>query len=432
MDPEEQQQREKKTGKCVRSLAANHDNGAASRNANAEQGQRKALALSTEPFKQRPPAKVANTDEQPGKYVRLLDLVHNSRAVISPVPTVKQRRAKLMEDLMIALEKNNTLRERSVDLSIDPSFDCVTETSRSTMSEDSGTPRSEMLLVTSLNNWTLSNLNIPECTPSDGATEIDKRAFDYWKDIFLTSIQMFNTCDEQTKFGLFKIKAGPKLRDIFNTTVSCHGMPDEATAPFSNAMERCNDYFSSRTNLIAQRSKLMSLCQSTSETSMQFVLRVSSAAKLCNYTAEEEMEAVVRVISKGALDSRVRISAHRNWAKQGSMKDLINLVRDRELEIANEEEYQRTHGNREVAKIAAVSQHTYEPPWRNQGNFRPNYNGYWRSEEEELVVPVGAVVVVSGAVEVLRFVLMGAIKDLSPLIIAGDVEVSSIFQTDVR
>lgn len=278
-----------------------------------------------------------------------------------------------MEELMAALEKNNSLRERSVQLADDPMFSAETQPpSSSTMREDFGATRNESLLVTTLSNWTLSNIYIPECTPLDGEGEIDKRAFDYWKDIFHSSIKIVNATDEQTMFGLFKIKAGPKLRDIFFTTVSGPGMSCEATAPFSNAMERLNDYFGSRTNILAQRGKLMSLSQNATENSMQFVRRVSTAAKLCNYTDDEEMEAVVRVITKGALDSRVRVLAHRNWVKQGSMKDLIDLVRDRELEKANEEEFQRNHGKVEVAKVAAISQQPYGTPWQSQGNFRPN------------------------------------------------------------
>lgn len=281
-----------------------------------------------------------------------------------------------MEKLMAELEKNNSLRERSAQLSDDPIFGSenqVPSTSSAVLGE-LATVRNQSLLVTTLNNWTLSNLNIPECKPLDGADEIDKRAFDHWKDIFHSSIQLVNATDEHAKFGLFKVKAGLQLRDIYDTTVSGPGMSCAETAPFSNAMERLDDYFGSRTNIIAQRGKLMSLCQNTTENSMQFVRRAISAAKLCNYTEAEEMEAVVRVVTKGALDSRIRVLAHRNWIKQGSMKDLIDLARDWELEKANEEEFQRTRGKLEVAKVAAVSQQSYG---QGRGAFRPSYPVNW-------------------------------------------------------
>ena len=102
----------------------------------------------------------------------------------------------------------------------------------------------------------------------------------------------------------------------------------------------------------------MSMFQTSTETSIDFVRRVGSAAKLCEYTVGKEMEAIVRIITKGAFDSRVRILAHRNWVKDGSMKDLIDLVRDHEVEKLNEEEFQRSRGSREVSTIASVTRGT--------------------------------------------------------------------------
>lgn len=125
--------------------------------------------------------------------------------------------------------------------------------------------------------------------------------------------------------------------------------------------------------MLSQRGKMMNLCQASTESSVEFVRRVASTAKLCNYGADEEMEAVVRVITTGANDSRVRILARRNWVKQGSMKDLIDLVREHELEKANEEEFQKAHQRNEPAVIATVSRRPQE--LERQERFRMNWRG---------------------------------------------------------
>lgn len=120
----------------------------------------------------------------------------------------------------------------------------------------------------------------------------------------------------------------------------------------------------------------MNLCQLPSESSVEFVRRVASAAKLCNYGNDEEMEAVVRVVTTGASDSRIRILARRNWVKQGSMKDLIDQVREHEQEQVIEEEFQRTRSRGGPATVAMIAQNPQE--LQAQGLFRSNWRGNWR------------------------------------------------------
>lgn len=285
----------------------------------------------------------------------------------------KLSKKKLMKELKAALEKNNFLREKVASLTAEEVE--INSPCSSTMRQDFGVTSHESLLLTSMSNWTLGTINIPECVPTDGEVDIDKRAFEQWKDIFYASISLVNTQDERTLFGLFKIKAGSKLREIYNTTVSSPDMPNQLTAPLSNAMERLNGYFSSRTYILGQRGKLMNMSQAPTESSMQFVRRVGSAAKMCNYKEDEEMEAMVRVLTKGASDSRIRVLAYRNWIKQGSLKDLIDLVRDRELEKVNEDEYQRNHVNNTAVTIAAVERKPQEMPDMSYGNNRFNFRG---------------------------------------------------------
>ncbi|XP_062556990.1 uncharacterized protein LOC134221833 [Armigeres subalbatus] len=272
-------------------------------------------------------------------------------AASAPIKTPSKK--KIMKELKQALDKNNSLREQVATLT--SGKDTVFESKQASSSN----VRDDTLLST-MNSLTLGTLNIPMCTPSEGETEIDKRAFEYWKDMLVSSLQLINAADEHTKFGVFKIKSGPKLREIFQTTSTSPGMPDEKSAPFSNALARLDEYYGSRAYTLSQRGKLMMLSQEASESSIGFVRRVASAAKLCNYGPDEEMEAVVRVVTKGASDGRVRVLAHRNWVKQGTMKDLIDLVRDREIERTNEEEFQRVHGQGGTSMIAAVSQPGYE------------------------------------------------------------------------
>ncbi|XP_062542255.1 uncharacterized protein LOC134210226 [Armigeres subalbatus] len=296
-------------------------------------------------------------------------------------PTKKLSKKKILKELKEALEKNNELREKVTNLTSGKDGCFSSDSSYAVTRQARDDP-----LHSTMGSWTLGSLNIPICTPSEGETEIDKRAYEYWKEILVSSLQLVNAVDEQMKFGVFKIKSGPKLREIFQTTSTGPGMPDEETSPFSNALARIDEYYGSRTYTLSQRGKLMMLMQSTTESSIAFVRRVASAAKLCNYGAEEEMEAVVRVVTKGASDGRVRVLAHRTWVKQGTIKDLMDLVRDREIEKTNEEEFQRIHGRGETSLVAAVSQN-------DQGfqNHPAAFNQYGKGRRFERVPRGGRV-----------------------------------------
>nr|XP_029718180.1 uncharacterized protein LOC115260959 [Aedes albopictus] len=227
----------------------------------------------------------------------------------------------------------------------------------------------------------LGALNIPECSPSDGETEIDRKAYEHWRKILDASLDLMKSTDERTKIGIFKIKAGAKLLEVFESTKTSPGMPDEILEPYGNAIARLNEYFGSRTYMMSQRSKLLNMTQRKDESSVQFVRRVGAATKLCGYLESEEMESVMRTITKGALDSRVRKLAHRNWVRQGSIKDLVDAVQDSEIEKLNEEEFMKTQQRNSAsssgaAVIAAVERYSHVPSFR-QGGFngdRPGWN----------------------------------------------------------
>ena len=90
------------------------------------------------------------------------------------------------------------------------------------------------------------------------------------------------------------------------------------------------------------------------------------------------MESVMRTITKGALDSRVRKLAHRNWVRQGSIKDLVDAVQDSEIEKLNEEEFMKTQQRNSAsssgaAVIAAVERYSHVPSFRQGGFNGMNY-----------------------------------------------------------
>ncbi|XP_062541468.1 uncharacterized protein LOC134209503 [Armigeres subalbatus] len=211
-------------------------------------------------------------------------------------------------------------------------------------------------LLASVNNMSLSTMSIPECIPSEGDSDIDKKGYEYWKNILLASLNLIQANDENMKMDVFRIKAGPKLLELLQGTKSSPDMPDQAIDPFSNALARLDCYFGSRAYTLSQRSKLLNTTQRDNESSIQFVRRVAASAKLCGYDKEDdEMEAVARTVIKSSTDKRVRTLAHRNWIRQGSLNDLIDLVRDHETELSNEQEFQKTRQPQRTASVAAIS-----------------------------------------------------------------------------
>lgn len=89
-----------------------------------------------------------------------------------------------MKALQKAVEENNSLREQlrhSSDSNIGLRHS-------STLREESSDSRNESLLLSTMNSWTLGALNVPECVPTEGEAEVDKKAFEYWKEILIASL----------------------------------------------------------------------------------------------------------------------------------------------------------------------------------------------------------------------------------------------------
>nr|XP_029733155.1 uncharacterized protein LOC115269022 [Aedes albopictus] len=273
-------------------------------------------------------------------------------------------RKKLQKELEASIAEINSLKaklqemENSVNLgspSVTEFEEHFPQAQSSAIRTERPATASESLMMASVTNLSMSTLNVPECKPSEGEFEVDKQAYLRWKEILDTSLNLISTTDERTKMGIFKIKAGAGLLEIFNGTVSEPSMPDEKTAPYSNAIARLDNYYGSRAYLLSQRSKMMNIIQSPDEENIPFVRRIGVAAKLCEYT-------------------------YRNWTKQGSMKDLIDMVRDSEIEKLNEAEFQRKQIALQPAVVAAVSHQgtSYTQHTRGRGayqQFRGNGRG---------------------------------------------------------
>lgn len=247
----------------------------------------------------------------------------------------------------------------------------IVDARSSTMRDVTG---SETLLVT-MNNMSRSSLSIPECVPSSGDTEINKRVYDHWKNVFSASMNLISATDERTKINLFRIKAGPLLLELLDGTSTQSGMPDEILFPFSNAIARLDGYFGSRAYILSQRSKLSNMVQKSGETNIEYVKRVAAASKLCNYKSDEEFEAISRTITRGSTDGRVRTLAYRVLTDGGTLNELIDQVRIREVELENEDDYRRLHQQR-TAVVAAVSRQPRDYAPQRQGQFEPTAGRY--------------------------------------------------------
>lgn len=235
----------------------------------------------------------------------------------------------------------------------------------------------ESTLQTSMNNLSVASLNVSECKSAIGDEEIDKKCFEQWKDLLEASMELIGVADEHIKMNIFRIKAGPKLLDVFSATVNINGMPDPVTSPYSNAIKRLENYFGSRSYILMQRQKLRSLTQHLEEADTTYVKRVITAAKLCDFDEEQLAENVALTIQSHAITSNIRAISRKVLRKGESVAYLLDKVKAVEMEKVNEELYVKNHQN--FKQIAAVSfnqnardshSHTSRVPFRNQGFLR--------------------------------------------------------------
>lgn len=222
----------------------------------------------------------------------------------------------------------------------------------STMREDQS-KLNESALQTSMNNLSLATLNVPECKPTTGEEEIDKKSFEQWKDLLESSMQLVGVTEEHVKMSIFKIKAGPKLLDVLYGTTTAEGIPDQDSNPYSNAISRLNNYFGSRDYTLMQRQKLRSLTQNSDESDTKYVKRVIAAAKLCDFGGEQLCENVVLTLQSHAVNLKIREICRKVLRKGESLTYLLDKVRAIEIEKVNEELYAKNH--QQIKQVAAVS-----------------------------------------------------------------------------
>ncbi|XP_055628974.1 uncharacterized protein LOC129770276 [Toxorhynchites rutilus septentrionalis] len=191
--------------------------------------------------------------------------------------------------------------------------------------------------VSSLNQISLSSINVPECKPSMDGEEISRLDFDAWVDLFESSLVLAGISDEATKYMVFKVRAGQKLLEVYRATESTSDDPNQDTQPFSNALFRLKKYFTSTSDVMLQRRKLALMSQKPEEPDLGFIRRVGIAASLCEYAEGKQFEEILSTVAEQAKHKEVRIAALKMMNRKGSITDLINKVREIETIRLNEE-----------------------------------------------------------------------------------------------
>lgn len=102
----------------------------------------------------------------------------------------------------------------------------------------------ESKFMSSINQLSVSSINIPECKSTEDG-EISRHTFEQWRDLLIDSLQLAGINDEVTKFTIFKVKAGPRLLEVYRNAKADVGGPDAILFPFGHAMYRLKAYFGS-------------------------------------------------------------------------------------------------------------------------------------------------------------------------------------------
>lgn len=240
--------------------------------------------------------------------------------------------------------------------------------------------------MASVTQLSLSSINIPECKPLDGDDEIYRHAYEAWKELLEDTMRLAGVEDEQTKFTLFKIKAGTRLLQIFRNTKSHGDCPDSEIEPFANAMHRLKTYFGSGSDVMFQRRKLALMMQNPGESSLAFITRVGATARLCEYDEEKEMEEIVGTVAEHAVSKDVRVAALKMLNRKGKFSSLVDKVRELDAIQMNEEYFKLKHQRPETASVAAVSA-AYpindRPSFQRQGGSRGGRYQFFNSRRRD-------------------------------------------------
>lgn len=245
----------------------------------------------------------------------------------------------------------------------------------------------ESRFLSSVNQLSVASINVPECKGTDNEP-IHRQTFELWKDLLVDSLKLAGIDEEATMYTVFKVKAGPRLLDIFRNTKTQADAPDPDTAPFSNAMHRLKTYFGSGSDVMLMRRRLALMVQKGNETDLNYIVRVGSTARLCEFENDKEFEEIVSTVAEHARSRDVRTAALKMISRQGSFTDLVDKVRELEAIQLNEDYVKQKHGrereNLAPALVAPVrSPQVWEAPRFPRGNmnFRgyPGRRGSWRA-----------------------------------------------------
>ncbi|XP_062547586.1 uncharacterized protein LOC134213065 [Armigeres subalbatus] len=212
----------------------------------------------------------------------------------------------------------------------------------------------ESKFMCSINQLSVSSIAVPECKSTTENGEIDRHTFVQWHDLLVDSMQLAGITDEATKFTIFKVKAGPRLLDIYRNSKADEGAPDAVMAPFGHAMYRLKAYYGSGSDIMLQRRRLAMMEQKSDESDLAFVTRVGSAARLCDFGKEKEFEEIVGTIAEHAHRKEVRTMAMKLLSRKGTFTDLVDKIREIEAIRLNEQFFSRKHGPKNEAVVAPV------------------------------------------------------------------------------
>lgn len=244
------------------------------------------------------------------------------------------------------------------------------------------TSREMTRFMSSVNQISVSSINVPECKPKGDGEEIGRHDFEAWKDLLCDSLKLAGVVDETTQFIIFKVKAGQALLDVFRNTKSSDEAPDEDSFPFSNAMHRLKAYYSSGSDVMLQRRKLALTIQKPEESDLSFLMRVGATARLCEF-GEKEFEEIVSTVAEHAKNREVRTTALKLLSRKGTFSELVDKVREIEAIRLNEEFFRMKHGEVEQATVArvAVRNSTGGSNVRQWQGGRPAYRGRYSSQQ---------------------------------------------------
>ncbi|XP_061519816.1 uncharacterized protein LOC133395136 [Anopheles gambiae] len=239
---------------------------------------------------------------------------------------------------------------------------------------DSGTQSTNEASMSA--SMSFATLQIAVCQPKDGKEEVDKTTFDRWRELFEAAMEFAGITSETLKMNAFKMKAGPSLLGILESTSTNDSAKDAKLFPYTNTMDRLDHYFNSHYYVFRQRQKLRTMNQIKGESDYQFVKRVIESGKLCNYKEEQLIETIVDVIQVHAINPKVRMAGWKILKKRGTITDLLEKVRTCEIEKFNENAFARDHRQNETTlEVSAVSHNTNAKMSRTR-EFQRDYPSY--------------------------------------------------------